>query len=105
MVDRRRAERKVGVAEALAAASLQVKAYAILDRRARTRAGEIDLVARRGDGVAFVEVKARPCLDSALHAVDARSRARIHRAAELWLAHRRALAGAPAGSRRGRLAA
>ena len=45
--------------EALACAELQRRGYAILERRYRTRAGEIDIIARDGSTVVFVEVKTR----------------------------------------------
>jgi len=45
--------------EALACAELQRRGYAILERRYRTRAGEIDIVARDRGTVVFVEVKTR----------------------------------------------
>jgi len=45
--------------EELACAELQRRGYAILERRYRTRAGEIDIVARDGGTVVFVEVKTR----------------------------------------------
>jgi putative endonuclease len=45
--------------EDLACAELRRRGYAILDRRYRTRFGEIDIVARDGDVTVFVEVKAR----------------------------------------------
>jgi putative endonuclease len=50
--DGRRGERR-------AALWLMLKGWSILGRRVRTSVGEIDLVARRGNIVAFVEVKAR----------------------------------------------
>lgn len=46
-------------AEDLACAELQRLGYAVLARRYRTRVGEIDIVARDGAVVVFVEVKAR----------------------------------------------
>jgi len=45
--------------EALIAALLENKGYAILSRNFRTRVGEIDIIAQKNDTIAFVEVKAR----------------------------------------------
>jgi putative endonuclease len=45
--------------EQLACDELERRGYVVLDRRYRTRAGELDIVARHGDYVVFVEVKAR----------------------------------------------
>jgi putative endonuclease len=45
--------------EDLAVEELQRRGYAIVDRRWRTRAGEIDIIARDGETLVFVEVKAR----------------------------------------------
>jgi putative endonuclease len=45
--------------ENLACAELQRRGYAILERRYRSRFGEIDIVARDGATIVFVEVKAR----------------------------------------------
>jgi putative endonuclease len=56
---RRHAERGGRRAEAKAALWLQLKGWRILGRRIRTPVGEVDLVARRGRTIAFVEVKAR----------------------------------------------
>jgi putative endonuclease len=49
--------------EDLACAELTRRGYAIIDRRYRTRFGEIDIVARHGDVIVFVEVKARASLE------------------------------------------
>ena len=46
-------------AEGLAAEYLRLKGYRILARNWRTRFGEIDLVAQKGETLVFVEVKAR----------------------------------------------
>jgi putative endonuclease len=73
-------------AESRAAAYLMAKGYRILARRFRTPHGEIDLVAKRRNLVAFVEVKARATLDEAAFAVTPRQQARIINAAQLWLA-------------------
>jgi putative endonuclease len=45
--------------EDLACAELQRRGYAIVDRRYRTRFGEIDIIAKDGSTTVFVEVKAR----------------------------------------------
>ncbi len=81
---RQQAERWGRRAEALAAFRLQLAGWRILDRRARTGAGELDLVARRGSVLAFVEVKARGNLQTALEAVSPHQRNRILRAAAVW---------------------
>jgi putative endonuclease len=72
-------------AEVRAAAYLIAKRYRILARRFRTPFGEIDLVARRGNLLAFVEVKARASLEEAAYAVTPRQQRRIIDAAQGWL--------------------
>ena len=71
--------------ERFAAFALRLKGYRILATRFRTKGGEIDLVARRGDLVAFVEVKARPTLTEAMDAVGPSSQRRIEAAADAFL--------------------
>jgi len=72
-------------AESRAAAYLMAKGYRILAKRFRTAHGEIDLVARRRNLIAFVEVKARATLDDAAFAVTPRQQQRIINAAQGWL--------------------
>ena len=72
-------------AESRAAAYLMAKGYRILARRYRTPHGEIDIVARRRNLIAFVEVKARATLDDAAFAVTPRQQQRIIDAAQGWL--------------------
>src|SRR3954471_22068710 len=72
-------------AEARAGAFLMAKGYRILAKRFRTPYGEIDIVARRRNLLAFVEVKARGRLDGAAYAVTPRQQARIIEAAQAWL--------------------
>jgi putative endonuclease len=72
-------------AESRAAAFLMAKGYRILARRFRTPHGEIDIVARKRNLLAFVEVKARASLDEAAYAVTPRQQARIIAAAQGWL--------------------
>jgi putative endonuclease len=90
----RASEHRGRLAETLAEITLRIKGYRILARRMRNAAGEIDLVARTLAGVVcFVEVKTRPDTGQAVAAVSARQRARIARAAEIYLAGRRGVRG------------
>jgi putative endonuclease len=83
----RNAEKRGRRSETFAAALLMLKGYRILGRRVRTRAGEIDLIARAPGGViCFIEVKARGGELAALDSISARQRGRIGQAAHLWLA-------------------
>ena len=79
---RQRAERGGRRAESLAALWLQMKGWRILARRARTPVGEVDLVARKGRMVAFVEVKARATAAEADFALDDYRLRRVAAAAE-----------------------
>jgi putative endonuclease len=83
--EKRRAYRDGHWAEIVAAAILRLKGYRILHRRFKTPLGEIDIIARRGTTVAFVEVKRRATRQEALEAVTPRSRQRISRAARWYL--------------------
>ncbi len=81
-MSRRAAERGGRRAERLAAWWLRLKGWRILAMRARTPVGEIDLVARRGRTLAFVEVKARATAAEADLALDEFRLRRVARAAE-----------------------
>ena len=87
--ERQRHYRRGHRGERLAALALMLKGYRILARRYRTRLGEIDLIARRGNTIAIVEVKVRPTLISAMEAISFQSEKRIEAAADLWLSHQR----------------
>ncbi|NIA72003.1 YraN family protein [Pelagibius litoralis] len=80
-------------AEWIAAGWLRLKGYRILARGYRCPVGEIDLIARRGSVLAFVEVKQRGRLAAAAEAISPRQRRRIGRAAEAFLQERPQLAG------------
>jgi putative endonuclease len=80
---RRRNDSKGRRAEWLAALFLQAKGYRILARRVRTRVGEIDIIARKGDTLVFVEVKARATLDSGIFALHPSARFRIEAASRV----------------------
>ena len=91
--ERQRRERRGRAAETRAAWALRLKGYRIEASRVRTPAGEIDIVARRGNMVAFVEVKARRTLAQAADAVPPGQRRRIVRAAHHYIAAHPQLAG------------
>ena len=84
--ERRRGAHLYGLkAESIAALILRLKGYTILAQRYVISGGEIDLIARRGGVVVFVEVKARADLEVAAIAISATKRRRIARAARVWL--------------------
>lgn len=92
MRDRRAAEAAGRRGERIAGWWLRLKGWRILDRRVRTPAGEVDLVAKRGSLVAFVEVKSRRSAAELDLAIDERRLARVAAAAE-YLMPRYAAAG------------
>ena len=71
--------------ERLAGWWLRLKGWRILDRRVRTPAGEVDLIARKGSLVAFVEVKTRATAAELDHAIDERRLSRVAAAAEVLM--------------------
>ena len=84
---RRRGAYLYGIkAEQVAALLLRLKGYRILARRFVISGGEIDLIAKRGAAIAFVEVKARAEMEVAAIAISATKQRRIARAARVWLA-------------------
>jgi putative endonuclease len=96
--DPRRALGRLG--EQLAAAHLERLGYAIVARNARTRHGEIDLIAFNGETLAFAEVKTRRVSgrgqsiraeQEPLTWLRPRQRARLRRLAAAWLSSERHL--------------
>ena len=73
-------------AEEAACRALTRHGWAVLARRLRTEAGEIDIVAAQPDLLAIIEVKARRTLADAALALSARQRDRLLAAAEIVLA-------------------
>ena len=89
------ARRRTGaIAEDLVARRLAAAGWEIVERNARTRYGEIDIVARDGSTLVFIEVKAaregtrfgpeRPILS-----IDRRKQQRVRRLATAWMSERR----------------
>ena len=83
---RARAYRHGLLAESLAALLLRLEGNRILARRYETPVGEIDLIALKGKRLALVEVKQRARFEDEGFVLPARSRRRIVRAAQYWLA-------------------
>jgi putative endonuclease len=82
-----RAARRRGVfAEQMAAGWLRLKEYRVLARDFVHPLGEIDIVAPRGDTIAFIEVKYRATAAAAGEAIDMPKRRRATNAARAWLA-------------------
>ncbi len=92
----RRATRPLGQwGEETAARFLEARGFRILARNVRFRLGEIDLIARDGTTLVFIEVKSRirGWGDPPQVGVDSRKRARLIRLALAYLARRRTLDG------------
>ena len=75
------------LAESVAADTMRRQGYRVLEQRFRYRHSDVDLVARRGSLVVFVEVKSRTDgrFGTASEAVTARKQANVVRAASVWL--------------------
>ncbi len=76
--------------EEAAARYLEQQGYVVLERNYRLRSGEVDIIARDGDYLVFVEVKTRSGgrFGSPFEAVDQRKQRRIARTALAYLAER-----------------
>lgn len=85
---RQRAQRRGRMAEWLCLWHLRVHGWRIVARGWRCPSGEIDILARRGDVLAVIEVKSRGKIDVAASALAPRQRRRIARAAEAFLLSR-----------------
>ena len=77
-------------AEELAASFLQAKGLSIVEKNFRAKVGEIDIVAKDGEELVFVEVRARASRDfgGAAASVGGAKRRKLIRAARVWLAAR-----------------
>jgi putative endonuclease len=89
------ARRRTGeIAEDLVARRLAAAGWEIVERNARTRYGELDIVARDGSALVFIEVKgAREGTsfgpEKPILAIDLRKQRRIRRLATAWISERR----------------
>ena len=77
--------------EDLACAELEKRGCVILERRFRTRCGELDIVARDGGVLVFVEVKARSgsSFGTPLESVTWKKRQRLSQMAAAYLCNKR----------------
>ena len=81
-MNRHAAEKRGRGAETLACWYLRLRGWRILARRARVPGGEVDIVARRGRVLAFIEVKARASEEAAATSLDTWRLRRVAAAAE-----------------------
>jgi putative endonuclease len=84
-MSRAAAEARGRRAERRAAWWLRLHGWRILGQRLRVAAGEVDLVARRGRTIAFVEVKWRDRVEELDHAIDEYRLRRVAAAAQMLL--------------------
>mgnify|MGYP001354380562 CR=1 FL=1 len=89
------AEKRGRIAERAATLWLRIHGYTLLERRFRTKVGEIDLIAEKGGTLIFVEVKRRKTAAAALEAVTYTQRRRIEAAAQLYMQRRSANLSVP----------
>lgn len=87
--DRQRREERGRSAELIALWALRLKGWRLLARRYKAHQGEVDLIMRRGEVTAFIEVKARKSLDGAIASVTPRQARRIAAAARQFMAEDR----------------
>jgi putative endonuclease len=89
------ARRRTGqIAEGLVARRLDAAGWEIVERNARTRYGELDIVARDGETIVFIEVKGARAETSfgpekPILSIDFRKQRRVRRLATAWLSERR----------------
>jgi putative endonuclease len=75
-------------AESWAAMYLRLKGYKILERNFRNKSGEVDIIVRKRDVIAAVEVKQRRTLSAAHESISAESERRISNALESYVSTR-----------------
>lgn len=85
--ERQTREHRGRQAETLAVLWIRMKGYRVLARRYRTPHGEIDIIARKRQVLAIIEVKRRLTVQAAYESINTRTRQRIIRTAHLYIAH------------------
>ena len=84
---KRKANRLGHLGEYFAILFLMVKGYSILERRYKTKVGEIDIIAKKKNVTIFCEVKARADFESAVYSITDKQKLRIRKAAEQYMSH------------------
>ena len=84
---KRKANRLGHLGEYFAILFLMVKGYSILERRYKTKVGEIDIIAKKKNVTIFCEVKARADFESAVYSLTDKQKLRIRKAAEQYMSH------------------
>jgi len=72
-------------AENLACLYLRLKGYRILERRFKVRGGEVDVIARKKNVIAMIEVKQRASESAAQMSVSYENQSRLMDAAEIYI--------------------
>lgn len=80
------------VAEFMAITCLRLKLYYILEKRYKTKVGEVDIIACKGNKLVFIEVKARTDKSNIKEVVSNHQWNRINRAASVFLSRNRKFA-------------
>ena len=78
---RRGADKRGHTAEWLCRAWLRLKGYGVLEARFKTAVGEIDIIAKQGKTIVFIEVKAHKSVEASLRSVTPKQQRRILKAA------------------------
>lgn len=73
------------IAEIIALVFLKIKFYKIVECRYRSHAGEIDIIAKRGKYIVFIEVKARKNSSHIFDVLSSKQQLRIRNSAEFFL--------------------
>ena len=78
-------------AEALAAAFLEARGFSVVERNYRCKSGEIDIIARSGATIVFIEVRARrsSSFGGAAESITAAKRKKVITAARHYLTSHR----------------
>ena len=94
-IKRKKAEKRGRNAEKLAEWLLRLKGSRILATRYKTKAGEIDIIARRGTTLVFAEVKRRHDIHKAHESLTPRNLSRIQNASQIYIARHKWAYGKP----------